>query len=115
MGDYNPAMQKANFSGPGVEVEEIGRIAKHTAKLDGMKATLVTFGPGASVTEDAVESGYFPEGVEMCPLSHVAYVLEGALKIRQSDGSEETLAGVRPRVSSLAHSVSPRGRLLDGR
>lgn len=89
MGTYNPAMQKANFVGPRVEHETIGRILKRTAKLDGLSATLVTFGPGASVEEDAVHSGYFPAGVDKCPLSHVAYVLEGAIKIQQADGSEE--------------------------
>lgn len=90
MGDYNSAMQKANFVSRQVETEDIGRIMKRTARLDGVKVTLVTFGPGASVQEDAVDSGYFPEGVHSCPLAHVAYVLEGAIKIRQSDGSEET-------------------------
>ncbi len=89
MGTYNLAMQKANFFDDKVEVEKIGRIVKRKAKLDGLSATLVTFGRGASVAEDAVASGYFPAGLDACPLSHVAYVLEGAIRIRQKDGSEE--------------------------
>lgn len=89
MSTYNLAMQKANFFNDGAEVEKIGRIVKRTAKLDGLSATLVTFGRGASVAEDAVASGYFPAGVSACPLSHVAYILEGAIRIRQNDGSEE--------------------------
>lgn len=89
MSTYNLAMQKANFFEDGAKVEKIGRIEKRTAKLDGLSATLVTFGRGASVAEDAVATGYFPAGMDACPLSHVAYILEGAIRIRQKDGSEE--------------------------
>ena len=88
MRSYNPAMQKASFADDDVEHVEIGRISKRVAHLDGLSATLVTFGKGASVTEDGVKTGYLGD-LKMCPLAHVGYVVKGALGVRQEDGSEE--------------------------
>jgi ethanolamine utilization protein EutQ (cupin superfamily) len=87
MGSYNPAMQKACFTDANVEVVSIGRISKRVAKLDGLSVTLVTFGKGASVAEDAVAKGFLD--TDMCELAHVGYVLQGALGVRQRDGAED--------------------------
>jgi hypothetical protein len=84
---HNPSMQKASFD-KDFELVEFGRIVKRVVKLDGVEATLVRFGAGASVKEDAVDPGLLGEH-KSCPLAHVAYILEGAIRIRQSDGSED--------------------------
>ncbi|QLQ09952.1 MAG: hypothetical protein HZY75_05625 [Nocardioidaceae bacterium] len=80
-------MQKANFE-TGYELVEFGRIVKRVVKLDSVEATLVRFGVGASVEEDAVAPGLLGE-FNACPLPHVAYIIEGAIRIRQTDGSED--------------------------
>jgi hypothetical protein len=80
-------MQKANFD-ENYELVEFGRIIKRVVKLDSVEATLVRFGVGASVADDAVAPGLLGEHTS-CPLPHVAYILEGALRIRQTDGTEE--------------------------
>lgn len=87
MGTYNPRMQKASFKDDDVEVVSIGRISKRVANLDGLSVTLVKFGKGASVAEDAVATGLID--TELCELAHVGYVLRGALGVRQRDGSEQ--------------------------
>jgi ethanolamine utilization protein EutQ (cupin superfamily) len=87
MACYNPAMQKASFTDDGVEVVSAGRVSKRVAKLDGLSVTLVTFGKGASVAEDGVATGFLD--TELCEEAHVGYVLQGALGVRQRDGSEE--------------------------
>lgn len=83
----NPSMQKANFD-EDYELVEFGRIVKRVVKLDSVEATLVRFGVGASVADDAVTPGLLGEHTS-CPLPHVAYILEGALRIRQTDGTED--------------------------
>lgn len=83
---YNPKMQKANFD-EGYELIEIGRITKRVAQLDGVSATLVRFPVGASVTEDAVKTGFLGDA-DMCPLPHIGYIITGTLGVRQRDGQE---------------------------
>lgn len=81
-------MQKANFVDEDkYELITIGRITKRMVTLDGASALLVRFPVGASVTEDAVETGILD--TDMCPMPHVAYILEGSLGVRQRTGSEE--------------------------
>lgn len=87
MTGYNPSMQKASFTDDTVEVVTAGRISKRVAKLDGMSVTLVTFGKGASIAEDGVATGLMH--TRLCEEAHVGYVLQGALGVRQRDGSEE--------------------------
>lgn len=84
--NYSPAMQKANFE-EDYEFIEIGRITKRVAHLVGDSATLVRFPVGASVTEDAVKTGYLG-GADMCPQPHIGYILSGTLGVRQRDGEE---------------------------
>ena len=81
-------MQKANFvDEDNYELITIGRITKRMVNLDGASALLVRFPVGASVTEDAVKTGILD--TDMCPMPHVAYILEGKLEVRQRSGSEE--------------------------
>lgn len=81
-------MQKANFVDEDkYELITIGRITKRMVTLDGASALLVRFPVGASVTEDAVKTGILD--TDMCPMPHVAYILEGSLGVRQRTGSEE--------------------------
>ena len=81
-------MQKANFVDEDkYELIAIGRITKRMVTLDGASALLVRFPVGASVTEDAVKTGILD--TDMCPMPHVAYILEGSLGVRQRTGSEE--------------------------
>jgi hypothetical protein len=81
-------MQKANFvDEDNYELITIGRITKRMVNLDGASALLVRFPVGASVTEDAVKTGILD--TDMCPMPHVAYILEGSLGVRQRTGSEE--------------------------
>ena len=81
-------MQKANFVDKDkYELITIGRITKRMVTLDGASALLVRFPVGASVTEDAVKTGILD--TDMCPMPHVAYILEGSLGVRQRTGSEE--------------------------
>ena len=81
-------MQKANFVDEDkYELITIGRITKRMVTLDGASALLVRFPVGASVTEDAVKTGILV--TDMCPMPHVAYILEGSLGVRQRTGSEE--------------------------
>ncbi|KRE77805.1 MULTISPECIES: hypothetical protein [Micrococcaceae] len=81
-------MQKANFvDEDNYELITIGRITKRMVTLDGASAVLVRFPVGASVTEDAVKTGILD--TDMCPMPHVAYILEGSLGVRQRTGSEE--------------------------
>ncbi|MDQ0212167.1 MULTISPECIES: hypothetical protein [Arthrobacter] len=81
-------MQKANFvDDDKYELITIGRITKRMVTLDGASALLVRFPVGASVTEDAVKTGVLD--TDMCPMPHVAYILEGSLGVRQRTGSEE--------------------------
>ncbi|QOI62977.1 hypothetical protein IG195_15905 [Arthrobacter sp. TES] len=81
-------MQKANFvDEDNYELITIGRITKRMVTLDGASALLVRFPVGASVTEDAVKTGILD--TDMCPMPHVAYILEGSLGVRQRTGSEE--------------------------
>src|SRR6187200_2702442 len=87
MTSYNPAMQKASFTDDAVEVVSAGRVSKRIAKLDGLRVTLVTFGKGASVAEDGVATGAL--ATALCEEPHVGYVLQGALGVRQRDGSQE--------------------------
>jgi hypothetical protein len=87
MTSYNPAMQKASFTDDAVEVVSAGRVSKRIAKLDGLRVTLVTFGKGASVAEDGVATGAL--ATTLCEEAHVGYVFQGALGVRQRDGSEE--------------------------
>ncbi|GAB5079643.1 cupin domain-containing protein [Arthrobacter sp. AD-310] len=80
-------MQKANFVDEDkYELITIGRITKRMVTLDA-SALLVRFPVGASVTEDAVRTGILD--TDMCPMPHVAYILEGSLGVRQRTGSEE--------------------------
>jgi len=82
------SMQKANFVDEDkYELITIGRITKRMVTLDGASALLVRFPVGASVTEDAVKTGILD--TDMCPMPHVAYILEGSLGVRQRTGSEE--------------------------
>lgn len=82
-------MQKANFKdADNYELITLGRITKRMVTLDGASALLIRFPIGASVTEDAVKTGALD--TDMCPMPHVAYILSGALGVRQRDGSEET-------------------------
>lgn len=83
---YSPAMQKADFERD-YELIEIGRITKRVAHLVGDSATLVRFPVGASVTEDAVKTGFLGDA-DMCPLPHIGYILSGTLGVRQRDGQE---------------------------
>jgi hypothetical protein len=87
MTSYNSTMQKANFV-ENYEDVAFGRINKRIVHLDGTTATLVRFGAGASVTDDAVKPGLLD--TDCCPLPHIGYILEGTLAVRQKDGSEET-------------------------
>lgn len=87
MSKQQPAMQKANFESD-YELLEFGRIVKRVVRLSDIEVTLVRFGTGASVKEDAVEPGLLGD-LDDCPLPHVAYILEGAIRIRQNDGSED--------------------------
>lgn len=87
MHTINREMQKADFE-TGYEAITIGRITKRVAHLDGVDAILVRFPVGASVTEDAVKSGFLD--TDMCPLPHIGYVLTGTLAVQQRDGSEQT-------------------------
>ena len=81
-------MQKANFVDEDkYELITIGRITKRMVTLDGASALLVRFPVGASVTEDAVKTGILD--TDMCPMPHVAYILEGSMGVRQRTGSEE--------------------------
>lgn len=81
-------MQKANFvDEDNYELITIGRITKRMVTLDGASALLVRFPVGASVTEDAVKTGILD--TDMCPMPHVAYILQGRLGVRQRTGSEE--------------------------
>ena len=81
-------MQKANFVDEDkYELITIGRITKRMVTLDGASALLVRFPVGASVTEDAVKTGILD--TDMCPMPHVAYILQGSLGVRQRSGSEE--------------------------
>ena len=81
-------MQKANFvDEDNYELITIGRITKRMVTLDGASAVLVRFPVGASVTEDAVKTGILD--TDMCPMPHVAYILEGSFGVRQRTGSEE--------------------------
>lgn len=81
-------MQKANFVDEDeYELITIGRITKRTVTLEGASALLVRFPVGASVTEDAVKTGILD--TDMCPMPHVAYILQGSLGVRQRSGSEE--------------------------
>ena len=81
-------MQKANFVDEDeYELITIGRITKRMVTLEGASALLVRFPVGASVTEDAVKTGILD--TDMCPMPHVAYILQGSLGVRQRSGSEE--------------------------
>lgn len=81
-------MQKANFvDEDDYELITIGRITKRMVTLEGASALLVRFPVGASVTEDAVKTGILD--TDMCPMPHVAYILQGSLGVRQRSGSEE--------------------------
>lgn len=81
-------MQKANFVDEDeYELITIGRITKRMVTLEGASALLVRFPAGASVTEDAVKTGILD--TDMCPMPHVAYILQGSLGVRQRSGSEE--------------------------
>jgi hypothetical protein len=81
-------MQKANFvDEDDYELITIGRITKRMVTLEGASALLVRFPVGASVTEDAVKTGILD--TDMCPMPHVAYILQGSLGVRQRNGSEE--------------------------
>ena len=81
-------MQKANFvDEDAYELITIGRITKRMVTLEGASALLVRFPVGASVTEDAVKTGILD--TDMCPMPHVAYILQGRLGVRQRSGSEE--------------------------
>jgi hypothetical protein len=81
-------MQKANFvDEDNYELITIGRITKRMVTLDGASALLVRFPVGASVTEDAIKTGILD--TDMCPMPHVAYILQGTLGVRQRTGSEE--------------------------
>jgi hypothetical protein len=81
-------MQKANFvDEDAYELITIGRITKRMVTLEGASALLVRFPVGASVTEDAVKTGILD--TDMCPMPHVAYILQGNLGVRQRNGSEE--------------------------
>lgn len=92
-------MQKANFvDEDNYELITIGRITKRMVTLEGASALLVRFPVGASVTEDAVKTGILD--TDMCPMPHVAYVLQGSLRVRQRTGSEEEFCR-RP------HDVAP--------
>ena len=89
MTEYLDAMQKKNFFDEDVEIERFGRIYKRKIKLDGMTVDLVSFPVGSNLDDDCVKTGLFPEGQTMCHMAHVSYILQGAIKIRQHDGSEE--------------------------
>jgi hypothetical protein len=81
-------MQKANFvDEDAYELITIGRITKRMVTLEGASALLVRFPVGASVTEDAVKTGILD--TDMCPMPHVAYILQGRLGVLQRSGSEE--------------------------
>lgn len=76
-------MQKASLDE--VEPDVHGRISKASAVLDGVTVTRVRFGPGARWSHDLKEYA----GTESCQLPHVALVLQGRLRVRMDDGSEE--------------------------
>lgn len=77
-------MQKKNLN-QADEANAHGGIQKETVKLDTLTVTRVTFGVGASWSEDLKEYA----GTESCELPHVAHVISGRLKVLMDDGSEE--------------------------
>lgn len=79
-----PGMQKKSLDSPD-EADVHGGISKDMVNLDTVTVTRVTFGVGASWSEDLKEYA----GTESCEIPHVAHVLSGRLKVVMDDGSEE--------------------------
>lgn len=63
-------------------LSNLGRITKRAENFGGATVTLVTFPVGARWTVDAKPT----VGTDLCPLSHVGYVLSGNMTIEMADG-----------------------------
>jgi hypothetical protein len=80
---FLPSMQKGSLDT--AHPDHHGKITKQTVSLDGVSVTRVTFGVGASWSQDLKEYAR----TESCQLPHVALVVSGILHVVMDDGSEE--------------------------
>lgn len=76
----SPQVQKCSLKE--ATLSNLGRITKRTETFDSAVVTLVTFPVGARWTVDAKPT----VGTDLCPLSHVGYVLSGNMTIEMADG-----------------------------
>lgn len=96
-------MQKGSFDG--VEPDRHGGISKRTIELDGVRATQVSFEPGARWSVD-----FGPDaGTMTCQLTHLALMVYGTLHVRMDDGTEQEFGPNEVMMLPAGHDSWPAG------
>ncbi|GAA4906662.1 hypothetical protein EV188_103471 [Actinomycetospora succinea] len=96
-------MQKAAFDD--AAEDRHGGVAKRSVSLDGVTATRVRYDPGARWSIDMAPDA----GSPTCPLPHVAVMVEGTLRVRMDDGSEQDFHAGEVMMLPGGHDAWPVG------